>query len=122
MPEQNQPDGELVLEVSRPQEGVVVLQVGGDLDLLTAPGLDAELAKLIADGPEAIVLNLTGVPFFGSSALAVLIRAADTAATRGVRLMLIATNRAVLRPLEVTKTADLFSIHDSVDSALGTLD
>jgi anti-sigma B factor antagonist len=121
VPEQDQPAGELALEVTRPEDSVVVLEVGGDLDLLTAPSLDAELTKLLADAPDALVLNLTGVPFFGSSALAVLIRAADTAQTRGVRLMLVATNRAVLRPLEVTKTVELFSIHGSVDSALSTL-
>jgi len=51
----------------------------------------------------------------------VLIRAADTASTRGVRLLLVAANRAVLRPLEVTRTVELFSIHDSVHAALATL-
>jgi anti-sigma B factor antagonist len=61
---------------------------------------------------------LSDVPFFGSSALAVLIRAADVAGKRGVRLLLVAVNRAVLRPLEVTRTAELFSIHGSVEAAL----
>jgi hypothetical protein len=36
-------------------------------------------------------------------------------------LLLVASNRAVLRPLEVTQTMDLFSIHESVEAALGML-
>jgi anti-anti-sigma factor len=97
-----------------------VLHVSGDLDMLTAPSLDGELMKLLADSPRTLVLDLSDVPFFGSSALAVLIRALEVAGGRGVSLRLVAVNRAVLRPLEVTQTAELFSIHGSVEGALGT--
>lgn len=120
MSEPVQPPGELSLRVTRP-DGAVVLEVSGDLDLLTAPSLDGEITKLLSDSPTALVLNLSAVPFFGSSALAVLIRAAETATNRGVALLLVATSRAVLRPLEVTRTVELFSIHDSLESALSTL-
>lgn len=120
MTDQDQAPGELTLRITRPQ-GAVVLSVGGDLDLLTAPSLDGEITKLLTDNPSALVLDLSGVPFFGSSALAVLIRAADAAENRGVRLLVVAANRAVLRPLEVTKTVQLFAIHDSVHSALATI-
>jgi anti-sigma B factor antagonist len=119
--DQDQPPGELSLRITRPEPTSVILHVDGDLDLLTAPSLDGEITKLLTDSSGALILDLSGVPFFGSSALAVLIRAVETAGTRGVRLLLVASNRAVLRPLEVTRTADLFSIYDSVESALGTL-
>jgi anti-sigma B factor antagonist len=121
LPDYDQPSGELSLTVTRRAPGAIVLHVGGDLDLLTAPGLNAEITKLLTDSPDALVLDLSAVPFFGSSALAVLIQAADAARTRGIRLLLVASNRPVLRPLEVTQTMELFSIHDSVEAALGVL-
>ena len=121
MSDQDKPLGELSLRITRPQPDRVVLHADGDLDLLTAPSLDGEITKVLADSPSVLVLDLSEVPFFGSSALAVLIRAAETAGVRGVRLLLVASNRAVLRPLEVTRTVDLFSIHESVESALAGL-
>jgi anti-sigma B factor antagonist len=116
--DQDQPSGELLISVSRPDSSTVVLHVNGDLDLLTAPSLDGELTKLLADSPGKLILDLSNVPFFGSSALAVLIRAAEVAEGRGIRLRLVAVNRAVLRPLEVTQTVELFSIHASVEGAV----
>ena len=121
MPDNDRPSGELSLTITRPEPGGLILHVSGDLDLLTAPSLDAEITRLLSDSPGPLVLDLSEVPFFGSSALAVLIRAAEAAGSKGVRLLLVAPNRAVLRPLEVTQTVELFSIHDSVESALDTL-
>jgi anti-anti-sigma regulatory factor len=36
----------------------------------------------------------------------------------GCKLVLVATNRAVLRPLEVTGLSSLLNMYDSVDTAL----
>ena len=119
MSDQDQPAGELSLRITRPVPTTVILHVDGDLDLLTAPSLDGEITKLLTDAAGVLILDLSGVPFFGSSALAVLIRAAEAAGTRGIELLLVASNRAVLRPLEVTRTAELFRIHESVEAALG---
>ncbi|MFL6140239.1 MAG: STAS domain-containing protein [Labedaea sp.] len=123
MPEAMQPYDELSLTSSRPADGCVVLTVTGEVDLLTTPGLDAEITKqLSGNPPSTLVLDLTGVVFFGSSGLAALIRAATVAQERGVRLLLVASGRAVLRPLEVTTTASLFDVHATVDAALAASD
>ncbi len=105
------------MHVSAPFPGGVVLHVSGEVDTLTAPELDAEMDRHLSDGTHSLLLDLTGVSFLASSGLAVLVKAAHMAEVRGVRLALVTANRAVVRPLEVTKTAELFTIHDALPAA-----
>ncbi|MBA2310893.1 MAG: STAS domain-containing protein [Pseudonocardiales bacterium] len=114
--------GHLSTHVSTPSPGRVIVHVSGEVDTLTAPELDAALDRQL-DGPAtSLVLDLTGVGFLASSGLAVLIKAAHVAEERGVALSLVTANRAVVRPLEVTKTAGMFTIHDSLVTAEAALD
>lgn len=95
-----------------------MIHVVGEVDLRTATSLETELTKhLTGETPARVVANLTSVSFLGSSGLAVLVRFATEARDRGVRLNL-AVSHPVRRPLEVTRTDHLFSIYDSVESAL----
>jgi anti-anti-sigma factor len=53
------------------QDGVAVIVVAGELDLATAPALDARLAAIAG---EAVVVDLWSCSFLDSSALEVLLR------------------------------------------------
>jgi anti-sigma B factor antagonist len=103
--------------ITRPRPGAVVLDVHGEIDTLTAPALEAAVAELMAGADDTIVVDLTGVRFLASSGLAVLIQAAHRAEERGTRLRLVATTRAVRRPLEITGTDQLFDMHTDVAAA-----
>lgn len=105
------------MHVSTPFPGGLVLHVSGEVDTLTAPELDVELDRHLGDGASCLVIDLTGVSFLASSGLAVLVKAAHTAEQRGTRLALVTASRAVVRPLEVTRTAELFTIHESLSAA-----
>lgn len=113
------PPGDLPLHVTRPEPDSVVLHVEGEVDTLTAPLFDSAVKMQLDAAPPYLVLDLTGVSFLGSSGLAVLIRAAADSAERDIRLALVTESRAVLRPLEVTGTAEGFTIYASVATALG---
>jgi anti-sigma B factor antagonist len=108
-------------QVSRPQPGVVLLAVDGEVDTLTAARLQAGLTEAVdasrADG-SGIVVDLSGVTFLASSGLAVLISGARRLAELADRLHLVAASRAVTRPLQVTGADALFDIHHDVASAL----
>ncbi len=106
------------LSTVRPAPDCVVLSVHGEIDLLTAPDLQAAVAEHL-ETAECLVVDLTGVSFFGSLGLATLIRAADRAAERGVRLALVA-GPLVTRTMELTKTVEMFSFFASVDDAVGS--
>lgn len=114
----------LDMVVSRPRPDVVLLAVDGELDTLTAPRLDADLAHVLhtaqTDGA-TVVVDLSEVTFLSSSGLAVLVDGARRAGAVARRLHLVTASRAVTRPLEVTGADALFDVHADVADALATV-
>jgi anti-sigma B factor antagonist len=100
--------------------GTVVIEVGGEVDMLTSPQLRAVVTEQF--GPQAevelVILALDGVSFLGTSGLAVLIEVREAAHNTGVELRLACTARRVLRPLTIAGLVPLFDIHDTVDQAM----
>ncbi|ALL78119.1 Anti-sigma F factor antagonist (spoIIAA-2), Anti-sigma B factor antagonist RsbV [Pseudonocardia sp. Ae168_Ps1] len=107
---------DLGVTFSSPRRGLTVLTVRGEVDTLTAPRLGVALDELLdrpanGDGDDRdVAVDLEGVTFLASSGLGVLIHTARRAARDDRRLYVVATNRAVLRPLEVTGSAQLFTV------------
>ncbi|GAA1846424.1 hypothetical protein GCM10009836_27490 [Pseudonocardia ailaonensis] len=111
----------LVTELTRPAAGVVLLVVEGEVDTLTAPALGEALTGLVATDPESatVAVDLSGVGFLASSGLAALIHAAHRAGAQGRALHLVGGSRAVTRPLEVTGSDRLFTLHADLSALLG---
>jgi anti-anti-sigma factor len=82
----------------------VVVRAGGDLDILTAPRLSAQLdfAEAIVVPPAPVVLDLTGLKFLGSAGLSVLLTHHERCNALGSRLEIVPGDRAVTRPLAMT--------------------
>lgn len=97
---------------------MVVVDIDGEVDALTAPALRSALDELLVDPDDTVlVVDLTRVTFLASSGLAVLIAAAQSAAERKLRLQLVVGTRAVRRPLEITGVDRLFDLHADVETA-----
>jgi anti-sigma B factor antagonist len=94
-------------------DGVTTVTVVGEVDTFTAPVLRSSLDTQLEQSPSELVIDLSGVQFLGSAGLAVLVETQKSARARAISLRLIATTRAVTRPLEVTGLIDLFTIADS---------
>jgi len=98
--------GAIDVQVADATEHLVVLRVSGELDMLTAPVLTEHVQEQFnrdaTSAPRTVVFDLTRVSFLGSAGLAVLAHAQTAAADRGDAVQIVATARAVLRPLEVT--------------------
>ncbi len=105
------------LSARQPANGVTVLAVSGEVDMVSAPALRDALVSELADG-RTLVVDMAGVTFLGSAGLAVLVEAARLAPQRNAALKVVATARAVKRPLEATGLEEVFSVHESVDAAL----
>jgi len=103
---ENAPAAVIDIRIAEETEHLVVLRVSGELDMLTAPILteyvQEQFGRDAASGPRTVVFDLTRVSFLGSAGLAVLAHAQTAAADRGDAVQIVATARAVLRPLEVT--------------------
>jgi anti-sigma B factor antagonist len=106
-------DDVITLSTSSGDNGTVTVTVVGEVDTFTAPVLRSSLDTQLEQSPKDLIIDLSGVQFLGSAGLAVLVETQKTARAKDVGLTLIATTRAVTRPLEVTGLIDLFTIADS---------
>jgi anti-sigma B factor antagonist len=113
-------DDQITLGQRSPAPGQVVIEVGGEVDMLTSPQLRSAVIDQFGTeaGVELVVLALDGVSFLGTSGLAVLIEVREAAHAAGVELRLACTARRVLRPLTIAGLMPLFDIHETVEHAL----
>lgn len=109
--------GRIGLAVRTVAEGVTVVSVSGEVDMLTAPRLRADVLRHIETGG-TLVLDLSGVSFLGSAGLAVLVEASQHGKRRGTAFRVVAVERAVTRPLAATGLGEVFSVFESVDQAV----
>jgi anti-sigma B factor antagonist len=104
------------VDVARPRGGVVVV-VTGELDVATAPELDAAL--LAAEvGAEQVVVDLTRLSFLDSTGLKILVRSARRVGTP-FTLVCPSDNRAVARVLGFAGFDDAFQVVEAVDQVPG---
>ncbi|TQM85518.1 anti-anti-sigma factor [Saccharothrix saharensis] len=114
MPEpMGQPSPILDIRVTRAGD-VLVIGVTGELDSDTVPEVRAALDAGLSEPSSAVVLDLSEVGFFSSAGLSLLL---ETRRRVDV-LAVVATRRAVLRPIQLTAIAPLLSVFASVDEAL----
>ena len=104
------PDDNFAVSALVGADGTVTLTVVGEVDAFTAPRLRSFLARQLEGQPRELVLDLSAVEFLGSAGLAALVETRTLASDRDVVLRLIATSRAVIRPLQGTGLIDLFTI------------
>jgi anti-sigma B factor antagonist len=112
----------LGLTVKQPAVGVCVVTVDGELDMVTAPLLEACLREQLATGPTHLILDLQPVAFMASNGLNCLILIHELAQSTGVQLHLAGlVTRAVARPLQVTQLLEVFNTYPTLAQALTAL-
>ncbi len=89
----------------------------GEIDSTSAPVLRDRLDVLLAAGVEEVVVDLTGVTFLDSAGLCVLASAYRRAESAGRRFRVLASSRAVIRPLQITGLWDLLQVQKVVPGA-----
>lgn len=112
-------DGLIDIGVRPVRDGVRLVTVTGEVDMLTVRTLREVLAPLAADpAVELVVCDLSRVTFFGCAGVTALLDARSDMVGRGACLRLVARGHAVMRPLTVTGTLELLSVSEDVRSAL----
>ncbi|MFG1668935.1 STAS domain-containing protein [Streptomyces sp. Y7] len=101
-----------------------VLQVSGELDLVTSPGLRQHIHDVVAEGRHSLVLDLSEVLFCDSSGVGVLIAARRLirSCQGSLRLILPAQGAAegshVNRVLGALGVRRLFDVHPDLATAV----
>jgi anti-sigma B factor antagonist len=102
---------------SEQRDGNFVVTVAGDLDIVTSPALDECLTKAQGQG-NRVVLDLSGVDFMDTSALAVIVGHWKRLEAAGGSLALAGARYRYTKTLWITGLADRLSLYDSVEAAL----
>jgi anti-sigma B factor antagonist len=99
--------GELVtFDVSRADSSAAV-RAAGEIDSTTAPLLSQRLTELLDSQVRELTVDLRGVSFLDSAGLCVLATVHRRAVRQGVQMRVLASSRAVVRPLQITGLWDL---------------
>ena len=115
-------DPQLTLTVHPNGQGVV-LTVGGEVDLATAPQLRAKLVDLVEDGEaRSVLVDLTPVVFMDSTGLGVLLAAHKRAQAGGRSIRLVCPAGQALRALRLTGLETVLSVHGSLVEAVAAQD
>jgi anti-sigma B factor antagonist len=97
---------EAVIETRTDDSGAPVIVVSGELDMSNAGKLEAAVESLVAQQPERLVFDLSGLRFMDSAGIAVLLAAANKVAAIELR----APSPAVRRVVELTGLTRVLSV------------
>jgi anti-anti-sigma factor len=108
----------LAIEVSSPREGVVLIALAGELEVVSVDQLSARIAALDLGGPTHVVLDLEGVTFIDSSGVNALVQAVRSVEDRGGTAVLAAPSRAAQRVFEITRLSQIVAVEEDRATAL----
>ena len=96
----------------------VVLRVGGEIDVYTAPKLREAVIELVDAGASHIIADLREVEFLDSTGLGALIGAQNRLRTQDGSFRLVITSDRIIRIFSITGLVKVFEIHHSVRDAV----
>lgn len=104
------------VEISQSSEnGAVVLDLTGEIDLATAPEFEARLGAVNTGG--RVVVDLSKVTFIDSTGLRVLITGHEAAEAAGGSLAIVATDGPVTKLFSITGVDEWLDVHATRTSA-----
>jgi anti-sigma B factor antagonist len=94
-----------------------VLEVGGEIDVYTAPTLRARLVALAEAGATSIIVDLSRVEFLDSTGLGVLVGGLKRTRGTGGEFKIVCDQEKLLKIFRITGLDQIFSLHPSVEAA-----
>lgn len=99
-----------------------VLEVGGEVDVYTAPRLRERLVELVDAGARNVVVDLAGVEFLDSTGLGVLVGAMKRLRVANGTFGLVCSKEPLLKIFRITALDQVFPIYRSIEAATGDSD
>jgi anti-sigma B factor antagonist len=94
-----------------------VLEVGGEVDVYTAPRLRDRLTELVDAGARNVVVDLGRVDFLDSTGLGVLVGTMRRLRAAGGTFGLVCSKEPLLKIFRITALDQVFPIYDTVEAA-----
>lgn len=103
---------------TRARHDRMVVDIGGEIDIYTAPALLGKFVELLDTGRPNIIVNLEGVRFIDSSGLSVLYGVLKRVRVLDGSMDLVCSHPRTLRLFRVTGLPKDFPVYDSVEDAI----
>jgi anti-sigma B factor antagonist len=98
-----------------------VIELGGEVDLYTAPEFKERLVQLIEEGKKQLVIDLSKATFIDSTTLGVLVGGVKRLRPSGGSLTLVCTDPNISKIFEITGLDRVFPIYKTRDEALASV-
>lgn len=111
----------LTSHVERVRDGIVILRIGGEVDMATAESLTEQIRSLLAQGTSHVILDTTGITFMDSTGMHALVAGKRALHEEGAAIYLVPSD-AVRRLFELVFPEPLFATwFDTVDEAIASI-
>ena len=107
---------------TRSQREHTVLEVGGEIDVYTAPQLRERLIELVEGGQQHIVVDMEQVEFLDSTGLGVLVGGLKRVRALDGSLRLVCGQERILKIFRITGLEKVFAIYPTVEEAVAASD
>ena len=98
-----------------------VIELGGEVDLYTAPEFKERMVQVIEQGKKQVVVDLSKATFIDSTTLGVLVGGVKRLRPAGGSLAIVCADQNICKIFEITGLDRVFPIHKSRDEALVAL-
>jgi anti-sigma B factor antagonist len=99
-----------------------IVEVGGEIDVYTAPKLREQLVDLVAAGNYHLIVDMEKVDFLDSTGLGVLVGGLKRVRAHDGTLRLVCTQERILKIFRITGLTKVFPIHATVEEAAAATD
>jgi anti-sigma B factor antagonist len=114
--------GHIAVAASTGHHGPVVVTLGGELDIASAPALRKQLLSLLRAGTSQLVIDLSAIQYADASGLAVLVGSQCRAVLLGGALRLAAPRPEVVSVLAATGISRHLDVYPTVEAAIAGRD
>jgi anti-sigma B factor antagonist len=105
---------------SRAEGEFEIIEVGGEIDVYTAPKLREAIVAAVDAGHTRLIIDVQKVEFLDSTGLGVLVGALKRVRADSGSLDIVCTQERILKIFEITGLDKVFGLHSSIDEARAT--
>ena len=99
-----------------------VIELGGEIDLYTAPEFKERMVQVIEDGKKQVIVDLSKATFIDSTTLGVLVGGVKRLRPNDGQLSLVCSDRNITKIFEITGLDRVFAIYPTRAEAVATLE
>jgi anti-anti-sigma factor len=108
----------LAIDISFPIEGVALVELAGELDVVSVEEFSVRMADLGGGGPSHVVIDVAGATFIDSSGINALVQAVRSVEARGGTAIVASPSAVAQRVFEITHLAQIVRVEQDRAAAL----